>query len=380
MRTYILKLPAAEVVHLLRAETEAAHGAPELDIGAPEKEYLIEEEFDRSPYGLHDGQEFDLVTSITTLTIEPRVESGYWILEAVIMRALGPIPTSQERALVRKELTLDEFEAELRAAGQKRVTVRLQVQTPAVRQDFDRWLADMRTRHPWKPSIQQHAAALQPEIESTTEGASVAVEGAYRVKEAVAVFRDSGMLEAAVDELEISGFDRAAMSVLATNAKAMEQVERFYRSFREIEDSGRVARGAFVSRDSRTEGKAATVGIPIYIGGFAGAAAVAAAGGALALTIAATIAGGAVGAGLGAILAAALARHHTQRVQEQLDKGGLVLWVSAPNPDVEKRAVAILERMGARDVHVHEIERQWNPSDIPLVLTQADPLLQKDPR
>jgi hypothetical protein len=77
MKTYILTLPAAEVVHLLRAETEVAHGAPELDIGAAEKEYVIEEDFDRSAYGIHDGKQFDLVTSITTLTIEPRVESGY---------------------------------------------------------------------------------------------------------------------------------------------------------------------------------------------------------------------------------------------------------------------------------------------------------------
>jgi hypothetical protein len=42
-------------------------------------------------------------------TIEPRVESGYWILETVIERALGPIPISQEDELTRKDLTLDEF-------------------------------------------------------------------------------------------------------------------------------------------------------------------------------------------------------------------------------------------------------------------------------
>jgi hypothetical protein len=88
---------------------KAAHGTPELDIGAPEKEYVIEEDFDRSSYGIHDGEQYDLVPSITILTIEPRVESAYWILETVIERALGPIPISQEDELTRKDLTLDEF-------------------------------------------------------------------------------------------------------------------------------------------------------------------------------------------------------------------------------------------------------------------------------
>jgi hypothetical protein len=137
-------------------------------------------------------------------------------------------------------------------------------------------------------------------------------------------------------------------------------------------------RGAFVSRDSRTEGEAVVVGIPLYVGGFAGAAAVAAAGGALALAIAATIVGAAAGAGLGAILAATIARRYSARVQEQLIKGGLILWVSVPNPDAEKRAVAILDETGAQDVHVHEIKHEWNPMDIPLFAAQPDPLLEKD--
>ncbi len=255
MTTVILGLSAAEVVYLLRAETEAAKGAPELDIGAPQKEYIIEEDFDRSAYGLRDGKQFDLVTSITTLTIEPRVESGFWILETVIERALGPIAISQEDELTRKDLTLDEFEGELGSPERKRVTVRLHVQTSAARQDFDRWLADMRTRHPWKPAAQLRGAAgsvaQQADIERVSESEQMrdVTEEAYWVKEAVGVFRDPDALEAAVDALEVSGFDRAAMSVLATDAKATEQVERFYRTVREIEDSGRVPRGALVSRD-----------------------------------------------------------------------------------------------------------------------------------
>jgi outer membrane lipoprotein SlyB len=367
MRTYVLALSGEEIIHLLRAETDTAHGAPELDIGAPEKEYLIEEDFDRAAYGLRGGEQFDLVTSVTTLTIEPRVESGYWILETTVERSLGPILKSQEDQYVRETMSLDEFEVELRSPGPKRTDVHLHVQTAEARQDFDRWLADMRTRHPWKRAIGQRGAAMRQE----------AAEGNGRIKEAVAVFGDPGKLEAAVDELEISGFDRAAISVLATDAKASEQVERFYRSIKEVEDSGTAPRSAFVSRDSQAEGEAALFGIPLYIGGMAGAAAVVATGGALAAAIAALIVGGVTGGSLGAILAIAMAHHHSVRVHEQLDKGGFVLWVSVLDSAAEKRAMTVLTRMGARDVHVHEITPM--PSATSLYLPQVDPfLLEKD--
>ena len=79
------------------------------------------------------------------------------------------------------------------------------------------------------------------------------------------VFRDPDALEAAVNVLEVSGFDRAAISVLATDAKARDQLERFYQTIREVEDSGRVSRAAFVSSASWTEGEAAAVGVPLYI-------------------------------------------------------------------------------------------------------------------
>ena len=371
MRTYVLGLSALEVVYLLRAETKAAHGAPELDVGTPEREYVIEEDFDRTAYEIHDGEDFDLVTSITTLTIEPRVESGYWILESIIERQLGPVRTSQEDDLVRKELTLEEFETELRGPGQKRVTVRLQVETASVRQDFDRWLSDMRARHPWKS--EDAPALLRTQRISEETQMSNADENDGKVKEAVGVFRDDKALEAAVDELEVAGFDRAAMSVLATDAQAKEQVERFYHTVKDIEDNSRAPYNAFVSRDSRIEGEAAAVGLPIYVGGCAGAAAVAAMGGALALAIAAAIVGGAAGAGLGAIFAAAIARPHAADVQEQLDKGGLVLWVNVPNVEAEKRAVTVLNKMGAKDVHVHSIKHDWGP--LPSTLPQADPFL-----
>jgi hypothetical protein len=72
MPARILNLAAADVVRLLRAETEAAHGQPELDVSAW-RDYVIEEDFDRAAFDIH-SKELDLVTEVAILNIEPRVE------------------------------------------------------------------------------------------------------------------------------------------------------------------------------------------------------------------------------------------------------------------------------------------------------------------
>jgi hypothetical protein len=204
-----------------------------------------------------------------------------------------------------------------------------------------------------------------------------AADGAYSysAREAVGVFGNSDALEAAVDALEVGGFDRATISVLATDETVKERVGRLYRNVAEIEDDSRVPQGAFASTDSRVEGEAAAVGVPFYIGGCAGAGTAAAFGGTLATTIAATIAGGAIGAGLGAVLAVTIGRRYAQRVLEQLGQGGMVLWVSLRDNNAERRALQILTEGGARDVHVHEIQRQWTLKDRPLSEAQFDPFL-----
>jgi hypothetical protein len=149
MKTFILTLPGLEVVYLLQAETKTANGQPELNTTC-NKDFIIEEDFDHSAYGIDADEQFDVVTSVATLTVEPRRENGYWILSVVVERALGLVRTFDESEMAPMGLTLDEFLIELRSARKKEITVRLDVETPEVKQDFDRWLSDMRVRHPWK--------------------------------------------------------------------------------------------------------------------------------------------------------------------------------------------------------------------------------------
>jgi hypothetical protein len=200
--------------------------------------------------------------------------------------------------------------------------------------------------------------AQSTDVESNT------VKWDYLTHEVVGVFAEPDALEAAIDALAISGFDRASVSVLASGDKNKETVARFYRSVTEIEDDPKAPQAAFVSKESRIEGEAAAVGIPLYIGGVAGAFAVVASGGVLAAAIAAAIAGSAAGAGLGALLAHTIANRHTQQVLEQLAQGGMVLWVRVENDEAEKLALQILTKAKAQDVHVHKVTRQWTLKDV----------------
>lgn len=74
------------------------------------------------------------------------------------------------------------------------------------------------------------------------------------------------------------------------------------------------------------------------------------------------IAGAAIsGAVLSTVLANWLDKSHADHLQEQLERGGLLIWVSTPTLDKRDTAVRILMNYATSDVHVHEFAQL--PSD-----------------
>jgi len=174
-------------------------------------------------------------------------------------------------------------------------------------------------------------------------------------REAVAVFHDEASLRAAVDELLISGFNRAAINLLAGKQAVEATLGHSYTKVAELEDDLGVPRIAYIESDSRIEAESVAVGGLAYVGAVASAGAVVASGGSiLATLLAVTIAGG-LGGLIGAALAKVIDKHHAHYLQVQLEKGGLLLWVTVASRDQERQALAILKRHGADDVHVHKL-------------------------
>ena len=75
----------------------------------------------------------------------------------------------------------------------------------------------------------------------------------------------------------------------------------------------------------------------------------------MALAIAAAVGAGAGGGAAGALLAQFIGGYHAQRLEEQLARGGILLWVRTPDRCSERLACNILERNGGAGVHLHDL-------------------------
>lgn len=169
------------------------------------------------------------------------------------------------------------------------------------------------------------------------------------VEEVAIIFGNAEALESAVDELERSGFDRAAISLLASKDAVIEKLGHIYSRVEELEDDEKVPRKAFVSSASIGDAEGALIGALLYVGAMAAAGAIVMSGGTVATAIAGVAAAGGGGAAIGAILARWVDDVHAQYIQEQIDKGGLLLWVNTGNKEDVQRAVEILRRHSPRE-------------------------------
>jgi len=195
------------------------------------------------------------------------------------------------------------------------------------------------------------------------------------IREAVGVFHDRDSFQNAVEDLMSAGFDRAELSLLAGERTIEEKLGHAYRRIQELEDDPKVPRAVYVENHSVAEGKTGVIGGLAYIGAVVGAGAAVASGGTLAAAVAAAAIAGGGGGLIGGWLARFLGRDHAQALQEQLDRGGLLLWVRVRDQAHEERAIEILSRNGAQDVHVHELRGSRDPADNPLSGVELDPFL-----
>lgn len=204
-------------------------------------------------------------------------------------------------------------------------------------------------------------------------------ERTFRVREAVALFPTEKAFLDAIEDLQENGFDRADLSVLADSKRSASAFGRVFEDASALADDDRARRGAVVSHESVAEAEAAAIGVPAYFGALGAFLAAAATGGALAFTIPMTVAGGLAAGGLGAIGAYAIGKHHRRAIEEQIDNGGLLLWVRASTPERETRALELLKAAGGEQAHIHEANLRWGVEEIPLSHAHPDPFLEREP-
>jgi hypothetical protein len=176
-----------------------------------------------------------------------------------------------------------------------------------------------------------------------------------RLRQAVGVFDAAEALQEAADELESHGFDRADLSLLAGEHAVQAKLGHLYERVEDLEDDPDAPQTFFVSTESVGDAEGGLIGGLLYVGACAAAGAAVATGGPLAAVIGAAAVGGGAGGVIGGILAGLVGKHHADYLQNQLEHGGLLLWVDVRDAEHEKRALEILGKHSAHDVHVHEI-------------------------
>ncbi len=172
------------------------------------------------------------------------------------------------------------------------------------------------------------------------------------VREAVAVFDQVYELDAAVEELLKAGFKKTDMSLLASEDAVSKKLGHRYERVEELEDEPDAPRIAYRTRASIGDSDDVIIGTLTYLPAVVAAGTVVASEGVVAAAVTATAIAGAL---IGSVLTRWLDKHHAEQLQEQLDRGGLLLWVRTPDQATQRRAIDILTRHSAHDVHIHQL-------------------------
>jgi hypothetical protein len=159
------------------------------------------------------------------------------------------------------------------------------------------------------------------------------------VREAVASFPDREHFRNAVSALLAAGFDRTDMSVLASHEPLAAA---------EDEPAGLVAAG--LSDEVKYIAPLTVAGIVLISGG------------PIAAAIAALVGAGLGGAALKELFDDYTAAPHREQFGAALQAGAALLWVRCADPELELRALRILEEAGGRHVHIHGHPEKSPPS------------------
>jgi hypothetical protein len=121
-----------------------------------------------------------------------------------------------------------------------------------------------------------------------------------------------------------------------------EKLGHRYEKVSPLAEDPTVPRAAYVSTEAIGGAEGGLIGGLMYVGAAAAAGAIVVSGGTLAAGITAAVLAGGAGGLIGSILAKWVGDHHAHYLQEQMDRGGLLLWVGTWGAEDESRAVEIL--------------------------------------
>ena len=181
-------------------------------------------------------------------------------------------------------------------------------------------------------------------------------ESDTNIREAVGVFDDIGAIHDCVEDLQSHGFDRSDITMLSRPQVVGDKTMLPIQDTLQTEDSPTALRGPVVEPESVGDAQGALLGVPIYILTLCGAGFSAAMGLDTSMLITTAGLAGVLGATIGLVLVRLLKNRQDGYYKQQLEHGGIPLWVHIRDQEHEKRAIEILMQNRAKDVHLHDLE------------------------
>lgn len=177
-------------------------------------------------------------------------------------------------------------------------------------------------------------------------------ERADRVRQVIGIFDGADKLLGAIDDITTSGIDRARLSLLAGEEAVEAKLGDRFERIEDLAEDPDAPRMAFIEPEDVSNAQSVTVGGLTYVGAVAAAGAVVASGGALLPAVGAAVAAGGGGAAVGGVLARMIGQRYDDYLSQQLDKGGLLLWVTASDAtDAEQIAARLAQHTPHKVIH-----------------------------
>lgn len=168
--------------------------------------------------------------------------------------------------------------------------------------------------------------------------------------EIVAIFDNLEGLDNAIDELKSKKFPRHNISILGTHKDMIAVFGDDAVLPEYAEDNPETPKAVSIKPEERTIGGALLVGVPAYIGGCF--ALFLASSAPIPVLLAAIAVGSIFGAILGGMALLVVYDKFRKKLEKQIDRGGLPLWVKTFEAEREKIATQILSKHGGHDVHI----------------------------
>ncbi len=205
-------------------------------------------------------------------------------------------------------------------------------------------------------NAQPRAAAIENKIDLESAVAATEKQTAttyINIPEAVGVFDTYEDLQSAFYDLRMVGFSRYDISLLAKQEVLEEKIGKAFWQASDLEDDPNAPRASFVSKEAIGELQGAVAGGFLFLGSYIAMAAMLTPASTLAASIAAIAIGGSPAAAVGTFLARRIGQQHKDYYANQIEHGGILLWVRVHDKEKEDLAVKILKGHSGRDVHVH---------------------------